>query len=102
MFSWLKPKVKEVIVEKIVEVPREVIHVVRRVGSLRRGMWVTHEGQVGILTSTKGDKVEVHFVNGKGETYNVKDVPIDEVVQARKSQVPDCRKGNIDQFDYPE
>lgn len=95
-----KPK----IVEKIVEVKQPVFiqYQAKKLGTFRRGMWIQWQGRCGILHKFDGDKVEIHFVDKNGLTEEVKLVPVVDVSQARKSQVPECRRGNIDKFDYQE
>lgn len=93
---------KEVIIEKVVEVHRDVPHIKRKQGGFRRGMWVDYQGRVGILFRPDGDKYEVHLVAQDGTTEEVVKASLSDLQQARKSQVPECRRGAIDNFDYQE
>lgn len=88
----------------VTEVIKEVVHVpARPVGNFRRGMWVMASGRIGIIFSFDGaDKAIVHLVNDKGETVESISSKLVDIKQARKREVPKCRWGSIDNFDYQD
>lgn len=79
-----------------------VVHIPRKLEKFRRGMWVNYQGRVGILHKMDGVLAEVHLVDKDGLTEEIVKAEVREICQAGKSQVPECRRGNIDKFDYPE
>lgn len=97
-------KKKSVVPEKeIVFVDRPIYTKKENTTNFRRGMWVISNGKVGILFRFEGsDKAVVHLVNERGETYQVETQNLVDLRQARKKEVPECRKGEIHKFDYPE
>lgn len=99
---WNIFKKKEKGTEHVIVPQSTVIHIPKKFGQMRRGMWVDYQGRVGILYRFDGDKVEVHLVDQDGLTEEIVKVPMEAVRQANKHQVPECRRGNIDNFDYPE
>lgn len=106
MWPFNKKEPEIVVQEVIKEVPVYVDKVIfpKKEGSnFRRGMWVVSAGRVGILFRFEGnDKAVIHLVNEQGETYQVENQELRHIRQARKREVPACRKGEIDKFDYPE
>ena len=75
--------------------------------ALRIGMWVAHQGRVGIVTrigpsppaapsvpEVVAGVVELHLVNGSGETIAEAIVPVAEVRQAYVEEVPELRRAH--------
>lgn len=61
----------------------------------RRGMWVMHGNDIGIIVSL--DSIcEVHYVNDtSGETVRADNVPLGALRRAKFSEIPECRKIGI-------
>jgi len=63
-----------------------------REGELRRGMWVTVEGRVGILVTTGFQQCEVHFTNEAGETAEIRQVRTPRLRPATLDEIPVSRR----------
>ena len=68
--------------------------VILRQSRLRKGMWVVHDGNVGILVRGFNDATgEVHLVRQSGHTYLVQPyVPLLALRQAKLEEIPESRR----------
>lgn len=62
--------------------------------ALRKGMWVVHQGHVGILSDIRSDGVlEVHLADSiSGDTVQIVTAGAPEVKQAKLHQIPALRR----------
>jgi hypothetical protein len=59
---------------------------------LRKGMWVTVKGRVGILAGIAATSGEVHYVDDKGVTVERADVSLRALTQAAYDDIPEARR----------
>lgn len=59
---------------------------------IRKGMWVVHEGEVGIVSAVDSVAAEVHYVNEAGATIGRQVVGAASLRQARLEEIPEPRR----------
>lgn len=64
---------------------------------LRKGKWVMHENQLGIITDTsEANVITIALVNDKRETAGYKKVPLGGVRLARLLEIPELARPDKD------
>lgn len=89
-------KLFEFIFGKKKPVEQAVAEAVLTTKRLRDGMWIVHEGKVGIIVKQTEDGIEIHYVDGKGETIGRNRVPACDLVQAMLKDIPSARRPDTD------